>query len=440
MNWCLPSIACPGLFYGTPAQDGVLIRIRVPGGSLTRPQLEAIAHFSDQWSDGTVQVTNRANLQLRAIQAPPTVEVFQTLQSLGLAASDPSVDHLRNIMASPTAGIDPLELVDPRPTIAAIDRYLQTHPDLADLPAKFSIGIDSGGTVGIGTRSPVAWEHRYNEIQLSAVQPDSFQLALGANKTLHQTNVLIPIENCVAIVAALIRSYQAYVRTTRKKPRMRDLLSDWGIETYLEHVERQLNVKLQRSSIQSPPAEPYAHLGIHGQRQTDRSYLGLALPLGRISATQLRELAQRSPEIRLTPWQSVLIPDIPNHDLAELVQHLAQINLSPVVAQPWSALVACAGAGCAASATDTQAHAIALAAHLSRVPLTRPINIHFTGCPKSCAQPSPAELVLTGTTIASHEGTIAAYYINDHQDPIPISDLPQVVETLINSNFLNCDS
>lgn len=109
MTWPIKPNVCPGLFYGTSAQDGFLIRIRTPGGLLNHQQGRAIATLAEQWGSETIQVTNRANLQIRSVRHSPTPEVFQTLQTLGLAAQNPSIDHLRNVMTSPVmeySGVD----------------------------------------------------------------------------------------------------------------------------------------------------------------------------------------------------------------------------------------------------------------------------------------------------------------------------------------------
>jgi ferredoxin-nitrite reductase len=121
VTWLLEPNVCPGLFYGTPAQDGFLVRIRTPGGLLNFQQGQAIATLVEQWGSAAIQVTNRANLQIRSVHIAPTADVFQILQTLGLAAQNPSIDHLRNVMTSPTAGIDSQELIDTRPLVQAID-------------------------------------------------------------------------------------------------------------------------------------------------------------------------------------------------------------------------------------------------------------------------------------------------------------------------------
>jgi ferredoxin-nitrite reductase len=465
MNWFAEPQTCPGLFYRTPVQDGFLIRIRIPGGLLNYQQGRAIAQLlaelaTDQRSGNeTIQITNRANLQIRSVHIALTAEVLQTLQSLKLAAQNPTVDHLRNLMASPTAGIDPQELINTCSFIEALDTYIQSRSELTDLPAKFSIGIDGGGTVGIGTRSPIAWEHRYNEIQLSAVllsqgviapekwQPEQvyFRLALGADRQMVDTQVLIAPDEFLSVVEALVAVYLSYVYQNcqmSKKPRMKHLLQDWGREQYLEQVSRQLPFPL-RQVTNCPkllPTQKFGHLGVHPQRR-DRSniqrtlltseiaevelfYIGISPSLGQLTATQLLELVELaktfgSGNLRLTPWQTIILPDIPQPKIAEVLQNLSAIGLTVSDHRVNAAILACAGKpGCAVAATQTQAHAIALANHLNqRLTLDSPINIHVTGCSKLCAQPSPAEITLLGTAIAQQGEMVEGYqiYVGDDQ-------------------------
>jgi ferredoxin-nitrite reductase len=444
VNWLVESNVCPGLFYGTPAQDGFLIRIRTPGGCLNAEQVHAIANLLEKWHS-TIQVTNRANLQIRGVQTSPTLADFQTLQKLGLAALNPQIDHLRNIMCSPTAGIDPQELIDPRPLVQELDRLIQNHPGIAALSPKFSIGIDSGGSVGIGMRSPRPWEHRYNEIQLSAIALESqsdltpgvyYRLSLGGDRQLYDTNVVVRPENCLPLVAALVQVYLDYVQipeTTAKnskKTRMKHLLKNWGIAKYIEKFQGHLGHPLpQLTHFFTPsilPIQPYNHLGIHPQKQAGLSYIGLGLRLGKLTAEQLWGLGEISEtfgsgQLRLTPWQTILIPNIPNEKVSELLPKLTSLGLSPD--RGWDdGIVACAGKpGCAAAATQTQIHALILADYLKErlgLTLDDPVNIHVTGCPKSCAQPSPAEITLLGTTIEQNGEILEGYqvYVGDEKD------------------------
>lgn len=418
MNELVTANPCPGLFYETPAQDGILMRIRVPGGILNLEQASAIVSIVDRWNTSTIQVTNRANLQFRAVSSTP--EILETLQTVGLAAKNPEVDHLRNVMASPTAGLDPSELIDTRSIVQALDTYIQTTPELAGLPPKFSVGIDGGGQVSIGTRSEKAWQHRYNEIQLSAISANQFQLAFTSGKQLYETGVLIDASECVATIAVLAKVYLDYVQQSKrlKKPRMRDLLKDWGVAGVLDRagLQTQQSYPLPKSNTQ--------YLGIQPQKQIGLSYIGVAIRLGQMSIAQFQQLIELaktygSGELRLAPWQAVILPNIaePSVLLKELLSLGFAIN--PIQ----SSIVACAGKpGCAASETHTQAHALALTQSLKH-----PINVHITGCPKGCAQPSPADITLLGTKIEQSE----AYYlfagdqaITDH----PVHDLSTIAQ------------
>lgn len=444
VDWLAESKICPGLFYGTPAQDGLLLRLRLPGGRLRSQQgrtlVQVLTELTAAEPAETVflQVTNRANLQLRGVTQSPSAQAFAALQGCGLAAQNPALDFLRNLLVSPTAGIDRQELIDVRSLLQALDQSLQAQPPLAGLPAKFSIGLDGGGAVGLGQRSAAAWEHRYSEIQLSAVRVMAaqaaaigrpagvyFQLALDAGKSLVETAVLLRPDQLVSAVSALMAAYLDYVAAAEgggKPPRLRQLLADWGVADYLARASRHWGQPLSPLSAALPlsPAVAYAHLGVQPQRQADRVYVGMALPLGRLSLAQLQglvPLAERwgSGQLRLTPWQGLLLPDVPTAELPGALAELAKLGLMPATAAPnWvdAAIVACAGRpGCAASATATQPHAIALAAHL-RQHLTRsqPINIHLSGCEKSCAQPSPAEITLLGTELPGPPGLSTEAY------------------------------
>jgi ferredoxin-nitrite reductase len=426
---------CPGLFYGSSARDGILTRIRIVGGILNTLQCQTIADFCDRYGDGYVQVTNRANLQIRGIQTAIAPEILKNFQNLGLAAAAIELDPIRNIMASPTAGIDAISLLDTSPLVKAWDRYLQTHLELADLSPKFSVCLDGGESVSvralrnditlIAERNLQDSSKRYLRLCLN-VGSDSFQ---DVSYNTGMTNITIPanpVERVVELLASLAQVYVEYIRlngansASDRKPRLRHLLSDWGVETYLERVQKLLSFPLTLSadSQATPHRESYPHLGIHAQSQPNRSYVGLVLPLGRIQSVQLRSLANLaqiygSGELRLTPWQNLLLPNIPNDKLDALQAEIAELGLHWSQHRIDSAIAACAGlSGCASSATHTQTHAMELIGTLAqKIHLDRPVNIHFSGCPKSCAQHSPSDIALVGTQISKGDRRIEAYDI-----------------------------
>jgi ferredoxin-nitrite reductase len=433
---------CPGLFCGSRARDGILSRMRIPGGILNVQQCRTIADLADRYSTGCLQVTNRANLQIRDLNSAIPPEVWHDLQELGLASRCVEVDPIRNIMASPTAGIDRQQLLDSRPLVKAWDNYLQMHPELSELSPKFSVGFDGGELVSV--------RNLRNDILLAAVQSaDSeimFRLHLNGD-----TGIIIKQSECISVLAALANAYLEYTknrpRIEEKKPRLRHLLADLGVENYLERVQQNLpflgglflgqslnhghknsarNCQmltvncLKQSSIDpsEKAIEHYQHLGIHPQRQSGFSYVGIALPLGRLESQQLRDLANLAQNfaggtLRLTPWQNLLISDIPNHRLCELEKSIGRLGLHSSATNLDSSLIACAGStGCASAMTDTQNHALAMVRDLAqKLQIDRPINIHFSGCEKFCAQHNPIDITLVGIQIRQGNETIAGYDI-----------------------------
>jgi ferredoxin-nitrite reductase len=452
---------CPGLFYGSQARDGVLSRMRIPGGILNVQQCWSIANLVDRYSIGCLQVTNRANLQIRELHSEIPSEVWQDLQELGLASRRVEVDQIRNIMASPTAGIDRQNLLDTRPLVAAWDNYLQTHPELSELSAKFSIGFDGGELVSI--------RNFRNDILLVAKRRlTNSKIIFGLHLNGVETGIIIEESQCILVLASLTNAYLEYTksqpRIDGKKPRLRHLLADWGTEKYLEQVEKNLPFALRQEAIElflkdisnnscgtgilPVTSAPNGNLGIHSQRQSDFSYIGIALPLGKLESKQLRNLANLAQNLggstlRLTQWQNLLISDIPNSQVCEVNQQIADLGLHSSATRLDSCLVACAGSsGCASAATDTQSDALAMVRDLAqKLTIDRSINIHFSGCEKSCAQHQPIDITLIGIQIQQKGETIPGYNIYAGTKDLPfgrqifpavsVAEMPRAIERML---------
>lgn len=416
---------CPGLFYATPARDGIISRIRIPGGILNSTQGHVVAEFAESFGEGYVHVTNRANLQIRQAEAI-LPSVLTTLQKAKLAAPRSEVDHLRNIMASPTAGIDALELMDTRTLVSELDAYICEHP-LEGLSPKFSVGFDGGGTVSVYQQK--------NEITFRAIALSGdwglgtgdwglvenniyFHLILGK-----PTFIFLKPEQCISVVAALAQVYLDNVdKNLPRKPRLKHLLQDKGVEWYLKQAQSYLPFnlsKLSKSTLtQNINAKSYHHIGVHPQRQPGLSYIGIVLPLGQISSEQLHALGDLASKygsgtLRLTPWQNLLISDIPNSYILEVKAEIERLGLNWSATDIHSALVACTGkTGCASSATDTKKHALTLSDYLKKhITLDVPVTIHFSGCSKSCAHHGKSDITLLGTLVEKDGILVEGYQI-----------------------------
>jgi ferredoxin-nitrite reductase len=441
---------CPSLFNATTAQDGILSRIRLPAGLITSTQCELLATVVNQFGNGEIQITNRANLQIRTSQTL-SEEILLYFQDYGLASSTESTDGLRNMMASPTAGIDPLAKINTIPLVKQWNLYLLNHPELEILSNKFSICFDGGETISVNDRP--------NDICLVAVEISGalyFSLLLGLGDrgdSPAPVNVFISHKKVIEVLAALTEVYREYTEQRLNKnnhlrsrpPRLRELLHDWGVEKYLQAVEK---YRFKGESPPSPPCEGgrinhiNQHLGIHPQRQVGLFYVGVVVPLGRLTSYQLKGLANLTKQygggaLRLTPWQNLLVTDIAEADLEQVTQEILNLGLYISVNHPYSAIAACSGIkGCKVALTDTQADAHVIASHLEKcMQLDDPINLHFSGCDKSCAQHHVSDIAIVGEASKTYKIYVGDGEINFGRElyaAYSVKDLPILMERLLN--------
>ena len=417
-----------GLFYVAPAQDAFMCRLRIPNGVLSSWQMRGIANAADSFGGGYVDVTTRANLQIREIPARHAIDILLGVRALGLTSLGAGGDNIRNITGSPTAGIDPQELIDTRPLCLAMHHYILNHREMYGLPRKFNISFDGGGRV-------VAMEDT-NDIGFVATRVISgsglvpgvyFRLQLGGisghRDLAFESGALLEPGECVSVAGAILRVFiQHGDRTNRRRARLKYVLEQMGREAFLSAVEAEWGAPLRRSAgVTMVPrllADKHGHVGIHPQSQAGRHYLGVVLPVGRITTHQLRgltDLAERfgSGTVRLTVWQNLLLPDVADANLAACIACIRALGLDIAASTARRGLVACTGnTGCKFAAANTKAHALQLADYLdTRLALSGPINIHLTGCRNSCAQHYVGDIGLLATKVETSGASVEGYHV-----------------------------
>src|SRR5882724_11375207 len=234
-----------GLFFLTPNKEAFMARLRIPGGVLKTFQLRELAAIAKDLTSGYVQITTRANFQMRLIKPKDAPEVLRRIQSVGLHTRGAGADNIRNLTANPTAGIDPHELIDVMPFCHELAQIIINDRSFYDLPRKFNIAFDGGGLIGTVEDT--------NDIGVKAVMADGqvrFRIALGG-ATGHKAfardlGVLVKPTEINKVIAALVRVYITNGnRTDRKKARLKHLLETWSLEKYLGETEKLLGYKLQ---------------------------------------------------------------------------------------------------------------------------------------------------------------------------------------------------
>ena len=403
-----------GFFYVAPAQDSFMLRLRLPAGEITSHQLHGLAAIAE-WGGGYSHVTTRANLQMREFRPRDIIRVLVRLQELGLTSRGAGADNIRNITASPNSGFDPDEVLDVRPFAMGLHYYILNHRDLFGLPRKFNISFDNGGSIaGAADTNDLAFiACRVTEASLASpdLAPSAPRLAPGIyfrvqlggisghGDFARDTGLLVKPSECVAVAAAMVRVYNEHGdRTNRKKARLKYLLEKWGVEKFLNATQEKLSFSLTRLPLGAcEPRRPeikHGWIGVYKQAQRGLNSIGVGLPVGRLSARQMHQLADLAAnygkgELRLTVWENLIIPHIPDAFIDTVRRNLTRLGFTTDANSLTSGIIACTGnKGCKYSSTDTKGHAAALGKTLAArsLGIEQPVNLHFTGCPHSCAQ------------------------------------------------------
>ncbi len=410
-----------GLFHVAPAQDSFMLRLRVPGGIIHSHQMRGLARMAEQWGYGRLDLTTRANVQIREFRPRSIVDVLNTVQKLGMTSRGSGADNIRNVTASPISGFDPTELIDVQPFADAMQNYISNSRDMFALPRKFNIAFDNGGAISTLADT--------NDIGFVAVRVGEgkavpsgvyFRVLLcgitGHKQFATDCGLLLRPDQLIAVAAAMVRVFvENGDRTDRKKARLKYLVDGWGIERFLAETEKKLAFPVISLAVdQCEPRRPIdraGHLGRHAQVQAGLSYLGVVVPVGRLPVEQALAVADvaesfGTSEIRLTVWQNLLIPNIPTEQLDRAKAALQAAGLDCTAGRVLSGTVACTGSqGCRFAATDTKTHALELARSLDAAfEILHPINLHVTGCNNSCAQHYIGDIGLMGVKVGGEQG------------------------------------
>ncbi|WP_306456770.1 precorrin-3B synthase [Pseudomonas alliivorans] len=383
--------ACPGLLRIVPALDGGICRIKLPGGVLLAAQAQAVAHAARTYAQGVIEATNRSNLQIRGV-GDDHDGLIRVLMDAGLGPENPDSDDVRNLMLSPVAGLDAQMLFDARPLATQILAALETHPRFHELSPKFAISLDAGEAL-------VMLEHPH-DLWLSALEHDGqVLLAFGLAGCPARDNPLaaVPVVHGQALVVALLELFLELARP--EHTRMRHLLAEVSSDEILSRLSARLNVALcvepGITGWQRPAILHDRHIGIYPQADPGLVAVGAAVPLGRLDAGMLSAVARLATEqgdgsLRLTPWQSLMVPNVTVERGPDVLDALQTAGLIGSVGQPLAHLVACTGsAGCGKGLADTKADARLLATSLHDSQA-----VHLTGCRRSCAAAHVAPVTL----------------------------------------------
>jgi ferredoxin-nitrite reductase len=435
-----------GLFYVAPTQDSFMCRLRIPNGILKHWQFAAVADLAESYGGGYSHVTTRANIQIREIPPKHSVALIEGIQDIGLCSRGSGADNIRNVTGTPTAGIDPQELIDTRAYAREWHYHILNDRSLTGLPRKFNVAFDGAGKIAVLEDT--------NDIAFAAVEvKDGFGVApsvwfrlgiggiTGHKDFAKDTGIIVKPADATKVADAIVRVFiDTGDRTNRLKARMKYVIDAIGVEKFMAAVEEKLGQKLVRAPadaiVPRPAFDRMAHIGVHPQKQTGLNWIGVAPPLGKLTGDQMRGLARIAQDlgdgdIRLTVWQNLLISGVADEKIALATAAIDALGLAVTASTIRAGLIACTGnSGCKFAASDTKRHAADIGDWCEpRVPIETPLNIHLTGCHHSCAQHyiSDIGLLAAKVPVGTDDDTVEGYHLYAGGGFGPDADIGQEV-------------
>jgi precorrin-3B synthase len=355
---------CPGAIELHPAADGMLARLRLPGGRVTSPQLDAIAGLAAH-GNGIVELTSRANVQVRGLPENAPEWLSASLAAVGLLPS-PEHERVRNVLASPLAGRHAAARLDVDEIVSALDRGLCADPALAELPGRFLFLVEDGSGVLRGLAHDVALA--------PAPSGGSALLVDGVDSGLRAPGARaarLALRAAHAFLAA-VPDHGGRAWSVRELP--------GGAPEVIARLDGAVDptAPVSWSPVAAGPLPP----GRARQRDGRVALTALA-PLGRLSEIQVRALGELAPEVRISPWRTVIVLDLGEREAAGAERALRDLGLVLEAESGWAGLSACAGLGaCASARADVRAAASARAA----VRLPGAPAEHWAACPRRCGE------------------------------------------------------
>nr|GLL47306.1 ferredoxin--nitrite reductase, chloroplastic-like [Ipomoea trifida] len=412
-----------GLFHRRKHHYGrFMMRLKLPNGITTSAQTRYLASVIRKYGkEGCADITTRQNWQIRGVVLPDVPEILRGLEQVGLTSLQSGMDNVRNAVGNPVAGIDPEEIVDTRPYNNLLSQLITANsrgnPAFSNLPRKWNVCV-------VGSHD--LYEHPHiNDLAYMPAMKDGrlgFNLLVGGFFSAKRCAEAIPLDAWVPaddifpVCKAILEAFRDLgARGNRQKARMMWLIDELGIEGFrAEVVKRMPEQELERAAPEDLIQKDWErrdYFGVHPQKQEGYSFIGLHIPVGRLQADDMDDLARLadqygSGELRLTVEQNIIIPDIQTSNIASLLKEPLLTKFSPEPPILMKGLVACTGSQfCGQAIIETKARALKITEEVQRhVSVSRPVRMHWTGCPNTCGQVQVADIGFMGCLARNTEG------------------------------------
>ena len=449
-----------GMFWRPKTPGKFMLRLRIPNGIINSDQLKVISSIVARYGEnGSCDITTRQNIQLRGVLISDLPEILNRLKKVNISTTQSGFDNPRNVTGNPIAGVDRNEIIDTRKYTLKMQDYLtkegKGNSEFSNLPRKWNTAI-AGSKDNFLLHNDLI----FHPVLINGVLGFSIWIGGVLSSVLNEyavpLNAWVEEENIYQLTSIILSLWRDNgERNIRPKGRFRFYLNKIGIEKFRELVEEQYGVlKEDPGSIFAD--KPRSFFGLHSQKQKNKFFAGMHIPVGRLTAEDLQDLSNISDrfgdkEVRLTEDQNIIITGIDKSLIREFKDQLI-LDKFPLKPNKIAAgTVSCTGnTYCGFALTNTKDQALKISNELdTELELKEELKIHWTGCPNSCGQAYMGGIGLTGKKAKDKEGkTVEAYdiCIGGSQGPnyklgelikksVPKDELKDVLKDLLISSF-----
>jgi ferredoxin-nitrite reductase len=424
-----------GIYPQKQGGDAFMMRIKIPGGFLTAPQIREIGVTADAFGEGPdgtesrvfgsryADLTTRQTVQIHWLRIEDIPRIWRRFAAVGLTTVQACGDSARNVLCCPVSGVDANEAFDARPIAEAVSDFFTGNREYANLPRKFKISIT--GCVEDCAQAEIndigLWPARCEDGTLG------FNLLAGGGlsdgeRMASDVDVFVGLDQAVEVTRAIAQLFgELGNRENRGQARMRYLVQELGSEGFREALAARVRFDLVPAGEDLTRRYRGDHVGVHPQKEAGLFYVGCSVPVGRMNGLELVEAGRLSETygdgtVRIGTDQNITFTGVPEDRIDTLLSEDLMQKYSPYPGPFSRGVVACTGSEfCRYAIVETKERAVKWARFLDEQLAGEPvgavptpggrsgpkddagvIRMHFSGCSASCAQPQIADIGFRG--------------------------------------------
>lgn len=472
--------------YGQRQQGVQMVRIKLPYGKMTLNQWKRIADISDEYSTGNLHLTTRQDIQIHFVSLERTPELWAKLEEDKITLREACGNTVRNITASPSAGIDPKEPFDVTPYTHAAFEYFLRNPICQEMGRKFKIAFSN-----TDEDTALTFMHDLGFIPKIQDGKRGFRVLLGGGlgaqpQLAHVAYEFLEEDSLIPFMEAVIRVFDRHgERNSRHKARMKFLIAKIGFEEFMKLVEAEktaikvktYHIDTEKADFQyqfaavsaneeaiTPDTEAYRNwfkTNVFAQKQEGYFGVYVRIPLGNISSTTSRSLIEQlrpyvADDVRVTVNQGLLLRFVQAKDLPTVFNILSAHNLASPGANSIANITACPGTDtCNLAISDSTSITLefekVIREDFPELIEETDMQIKISGCMNACGQHSMAHIGFHGSSMKAAGKVLPALQvllgggvkgngegrISDKVIKVPSKRGPQVLRIILNDYETN---